>query len=120
MHIEDSQEIMVGLAFTMPFETRQFELFHVCLQHIDATADSNKEGRPLVTLSSKELHCNMFLVLRAFLPTEQSWAFQWLFQTACPAFLGKEVMRKSILLSLMAILKKSHRWIMMQSRSSSL
>ncbi len=45
--------MMVGIAYAMPFEVRQFQLFNVCL-HIDATADSNKEGRPLVTVSSKD------------------------------------------------------------------
>jgi hypothetical protein len=46
--ISNSQEMMVGIAYVMPYEVRQFQLFNVCL-HIDLTADSNKEGRPLMT-----------------------------------------------------------------------
>ena len=38
LKIDSSQEMMVGLAFAMPFEIRQFELFHV-YWHIDTTAN---------------------------------------------------------------------------------
>jgi hypothetical protein len=93
LKIDDSQEMMVGIAYAMPFEIQQFDLFHVCM-HIDATADSNKEGRPLVTVSSKDSYGKMFIVLRAFLPNEQSWAYKWLFHTVFPALLGSEVMKK--------------------------
>jgi hypothetical protein len=53
LQIDDSKEMMVGIAYAMPFELEQFGLFHVSM-HIDATADSNKEGRPLVTVTSKD------------------------------------------------------------------
>jgi hypothetical protein len=92
LKISDSQEMMVGVAFAMPFEIQQFKLFHVCC-HIDATGDTNKEGCPLVMLTSKDSYGKMFIILRTFPPTEQSWSFKWLFQTACPALLGKEVMK---------------------------
>ena len=91
--ISDSQEMMVGIAYAMPYEVRQFELFNVCL-HIDATADSNKEGRPLVTVSSKDLYGKMFIVLRAFLPNEQSWSYKWFFHTVLPTLLGKDVLKR--------------------------
>ncbi len=93
LKINDSQEMMVGIAYGMPFELQQFELFHVSM-HIDATADSNKEGRPLVTVTSKDSFGHMFFVLRAFLPSEQSWAYKWLFQTVFPALIGKDVLKK--------------------------
>jgi hypothetical protein len=69
--ISDSQEMMGGIPYAMPYEVRKFRLFNVCL-HIDATADSNKEGWPLVTVSSKDSYGKMFIGLRAFLPNEQS------------------------------------------------
>jgi hypothetical protein len=93
LKIQDTQEMMVGIAYGMPFELEQFELFHVSM-HIDATADSNKEGRPLVTVTSKDSFGHMFFVLRAFLPSEQSWAYKWLFQTVFPALIGKDVLNK--------------------------
>jgi hypothetical protein len=76
--IANLQEMMVGIAYAMPYEVKQFHLFNVCL-HIDATADSNKEGRPLVTVSSKDSYGKMFIALRAFLPNEQSWSYKWFF-----------------------------------------
>jgi hypothetical protein len=35
-----------------------------------------------------------FVVLHAFLPSEQSWAYKWLFQTVFPVLIGKEVLNK--------------------------
>ena len=93
LQIQDTQEMMVGIAYGRPFELQQFSLFHVCM-HIDATADSNKEGRPLVTVTSKDSYGHMFFVLSAFLPSEQSWACKWLFQTVFPALIGKDVLDK--------------------------
>ena len=93
LEIECSKEMMVGVAYGMPFELDQFGLFHVAL-HIDATADTNIEGRPLVTVTSKDSYGKMFFVLRAFLPSEQSWAYKWLFQTVFPVLIGKEVLQK--------------------------
>ena len=34
----------------------------------------------------------MFTVLRAFLPSEQAWAFQWLFNSVFPQLLGKKAL----------------------------
>ena len=51
--IEDSKEMMVVIAYGMPFELEHFQLFHVFM-HIDATVDTNKEGQPLVTVTSKD------------------------------------------------------------------
>jgi hypothetical protein len=93
LKIADSKEMMVGIAYGMPYELEQFGLFHVSL-HIDATADTNKEGRPLVTVTSKDSYGRMFFVLRAFLPCEQSWAYKWLFHTVFPVLIGTEVLNK--------------------------
>ena len=87
--IKDKQEMVVGIAYVTPFELRQFILFH-CVLHIDATADSNNEGRPLVTVTSKDSNCKMFTILQAFLPNEQAWLFKWLFQVCFPSLLGSE------------------------------
>jgi hypothetical protein len=53
--IADSKKMMVAIAYGMPFELSQFGLFHVSL-HIDATSDTNKEGRPFVTVTSKDTY----------------------------------------------------------------
>jgi hypothetical protein len=63
--------------------------------YIDGNVDSNKEGHPLVTISwSKDSYRKMFLVLNCFLPSKQSWAYKWLFQTSFPSLIGKEVLNK--------------------------
>ena len=89
--IRDDQEMVVGVAYVTPFESRQFKLFH-CVLQVDATADSNNEGRPLVTGTAKDSEGKMFTVFRAFLPNEQAWSFKWLFQVVCPALLGQETL----------------------------
>jgi hypothetical protein len=71
LNIDDSKEMMVGIAYGKSFELDQFGLFQASM-HIDATADSNNEGCPLVTVTSKDSFGHMFFVLRAFLPSEQS------------------------------------------------
>jgi hypothetical protein len=43
LKIADSKEMMVGIAYGMPFELEQFGLFHVSM-HIDTSTDTNKEG----------------------------------------------------------------------------
>jgi hypothetical protein len=88
-NIRDDNEMVVGLAFTTPAEIRQFRLFHTVL-HIDATADTNNENRPLVTVSSKDSTGKMFMVLRCFMPNEQAWAYKWLFKVVFPALLGSK------------------------------
>jgi hypothetical protein len=60
--IADLQEMRVGIAYAMPSKVRQFQLFNICL-HIDATGDFNKEGRPLVTVSSNDYYGKMFIGL---------------------------------------------------------
>jgi hypothetical protein len=51
--LADLQEMIVGTAYTMPTRCGNSNQFNVCL-HIDTTADSNKEGQPLVTTSYKD------------------------------------------------------------------
>ena len=88
----DEQDMVVGLAFTTPFESKQFTLFPYIL-HVDATADTNKETFSLVTIAGKDSYGKMFVILRAFLPSEKSWAYRWLFQTALPKLLDNSALR---------------------------
>ena len=57
---------------------------------MDVTADTNKESRPLFTITGKDLTGHMFTILRSFVPNERAWVFRWLFQTVMPALLGKD------------------------------
>ena len=87
----DEQDMVVGLAFTTPFESKQFTLFPYIL-HVDATADTNKETFSLVTIAGKDSYGKMFVILRAFLPCEKSWAYRWLFQTALSKLLDNDAL----------------------------
>ena len=89
--LNNEQEMVVALAYSTPFEIRQFHAFHVVL-HIDSTCHSNRERQPLVLVTSKDNRGKMFTVLRAFLPSEQAWAFQWLFNSVFPQLLGKKAL----------------------------
>ena len=89
--IADNQMMMIGLAYVLPFELKQFQLFHAVM-HVDAMAKTNKEQRPLVTVTSKDSPNKMFTVLRVFMPCEQSWAYRWLFQTVFPTLFGRSLL----------------------------
>jgi hypothetical protein len=61
LKIDDSKEMMVGIAYGMPFELEQFGLFHVSM-HIDATENSTKNLN-LWLLSHPRIHtsvCSLF------------------------------------------------------------
>jgi hypothetical protein len=47
-----------------------------------------------VTVSSKDLYGKMFIVLRAFLPNEQSWSYKWFFHMVLPALLGRDILKR--------------------------
>ena len=55
--ITPEQEMMIGIAWVLPFELKQFQLFHVVI-HVDATMKTN-----LVTVPSKDSQNHMFTVL---------------------------------------------------------
>ena len=91
--INASQDMMVALAYTSPLELRQFQLFHAVL-HVDGTSHTNKEQRPLVLVTTKDSRGKMLPILRAFLPSEQAWAFQWLFSSVFPMMLGQDMLNR--------------------------
>ena len=66
----DEQDMVVGLAFMTPFESKQFTLFPYIL-HVDATADTHKETFSLVTIAGKDSYGKMFVILRAFMPCKK-------------------------------------------------
>ena len=69
--LRDDQDMVVGIAFTAPFEAKEFTLFPFVFQ-VDATADTKKITFPLVTNAKKDSYRKMFIILWAFLPNEKS------------------------------------------------
>jgi hypothetical protein len=92
LHVLDHQDLMIACAWTTPCEKRLFKMFSEVL-HIDCTADTNIECRPLLTISGRDSCGSMFVVLRAFLPNERAWVFRWMFQTVMPRLLGPYLSR---------------------------
>ena len=61
----DKQDMVIGLAFTTPFESKQFTLFRYIL-HVDTMVDTNKEPFALVTIAG----------IACFLPCKKSWPYR--------------------------------------------
>ena len=89
--VDDCQDLLLAYAWVLPEERRQFELYPFVV-HIDGTNSTNKESRPLVTVTGRDGLGNQFTVLRSFIPNNQAWVFKWLFQTVFPTLLGKDVL----------------------------
>ena len=89
--VDDCQDLLLAYAWVLPEERRQFELYPFVV-HIDGTNSTNKESRPLVTVTGRDALGNQFTVLRSFIPNNQAWVFKWLFQTVFPTLLGKDVL----------------------------
>ena len=89
----DNQEMMIALAFASPFQLKQHALFPEVI-HMDATADTSKESRPLLTITARDSNGKFFTILSCYLPNEKGWSFKWFFtevfpKLACPSTLAR-------------------------------
>ena len=89
--LSNDQEMMVALAYSSPFQIKQAKLFPTVF-HIDCTADTNKEGRPLLTITAKDSNAKFFTVVQCFLPNEKGWSFKWFFQNAVPVLISLDTL----------------------------
>jgi len=94
--LNDDQEVLLAVAWVLPIERHQFHLFP-CIVHIDSTMCTNKEGRPLLTMSGRDSSGNQFIFFRAFLPNECAWVFKWVFQNVMPTLFGKDALKRIVL-----------------------
>ena len=90
LQMGDSQ-ILIAIAWVTSEEKRLFHLFPKVLK-ADVTSQMNKERWPLFLLAGKDLYGSMFTTLHCFMPSEQKWMFQWLWETAIPQLMGKAVL----------------------------
>ena len=63
-NLGNDQSLMIAIAFVQPEELKMFQLFPFVM-HIDCTADTNVEQRPLLTVCGRTSHGKMFTILRA-------------------------------------------------------
>jgi MULE transposase domain len=91
-----SQDIMLALAWVLPFDKKLFNLFPFVI-HLDSTNATNRENRPLFTMSLRDTFGKQHIFFRALIPNECSWTFKWLFQTVMPRLLGQPGLNRVVL-----------------------
>jgi len=91
------KRVLLAAAWAREDERRLFEMFPEVLM-FDVTFGTNNEGRPLGVAASPDANMNVFTPIRAFLPSQCRWVFDWIFRTAIPTLLGKEALRRMQLL----------------------
>jgi hypothetical protein len=89
--------ILIAVAWVTNEEKRLFELFPEVLK-ADVTSQTNKEKRPLFLVVGKDSYGKTFTVLRCFMPSEQKWMFQWLWETGIPILVPKSALQRNVLL----------------------
>ena len=53
----------------------------------DVTMQTNSERRPMFVLSGKDANNRVFAILRAYMPSQKEWAFDWIWDKAIPTLL---------------------------------
>ena len=61
---------------------------------VDTVFSTNNESRPLLTIGDKDSMGKMFIILRAFLPHEQSWGFRWVFSIVLPTMISQHTLQR--------------------------
>ena len=77
------QALFIGLAWVASMEQKFFEHLPE-VQCVDTISDTNKNKHPLLTINGKDSFVRLFIILRAFLPNERAWVFQWIFTIVLP------------------------------------
>jgi hypothetical protein len=80
-------KILLAVIWVRADEQRLFELFPEVFM-LDVTFGTNSEHRPLAVSAAFDSFLKTFTPIRAFLPSECQWVFQWIWETAIPALLG--------------------------------
>ena len=91
--LNNAQHLMLSIAWVVPQERRLFNLYPEVL-FIDITSDTNKEKRPLFTITGRSAMGTMFTILRAFLPNQKTWMFRWLFSLVLANSFTREVLSR--------------------------
>ena len=56
------------------------------------TVNETNNKRPLLTISGRDTHGKMFIILHAFLPNERAWVFCWIFLLVIPTLFPSHVL----------------------------
>ena len=83
LDVMENQDLMIGLAWVLPIKKQFFTLFPEVI-YVDVIKDTNKDDRPLLTVTGKDSNGKMYTFLRAFLPNERQWVYRWVFFSCFP------------------------------------
>lgn len=82
LHLKNGQ-ILLALAWTTDEGRRKFDAFPEFVSG-DATEQTNSEERPFYTLMGKDNMNKSFAHTWAFMPSNATWIYSWLFEEAVP------------------------------------
>lgn len=91
--LRENQSFYIACAFCTTEARRLFRLFPEVFK-IDTTCGSNRECRPLATVSIRTGSGSYMVVAYFFLQDEKRITFRWIFQIALPALFGREVLSR--------------------------
>ena len=93
LHVGKEKALFIGLAWVLPMEQKKFHHFPevIC---VDTVSHTNKDKRPLLTISGRDSYGKMFMILRDFLPNERAWVFRWIFSIVMPTLFPLYILSK--------------------------
>jgi hypothetical protein len=94
--VDNSENILLAIAWITNKDMRLFHLFPE-VTFWDTQQKTNRERRPCFLGCGKDSENRCFTYLRAFMPSECRWVFDWLYSKAMPTLLGRIYLQKTIL-----------------------
>ena len=91
MNLTGEQKYMMSFAWVNPKELVLLVAFPEVIM-IDTMEKTNNKKRSLLTAGGKDSNGNMFIVLRVFMPNQQSWMFWWIFSVVYPRLIPKHIL----------------------------
>jgi hypothetical protein len=92
MTVSETQKLLLMVCWVTDAELRLVQMYPEVL-FMDVTAGTNNEGRGLFIVAGKDGNNCGFTAARVFLPSEQLWVFQWIFDYALPTLFSPSVIQ---------------------------
>jgi len=92
-NLQKDQNLFMALTLVVPSERRMLEVYPDTI-FVDATEDTNKEGRTLLTIGGCDSSGQIFTFLRNFLANQRSWSFRWIFMHVLPTMFSNNIFER--------------------------
>ena len=92
MLLTENQKLLLMVCWVTDVELRLVQMYPEVF-FMDVTAETNNEGRGLFLVAGKDGNNSGFTAARIFLPSEQMWVFQWIFDYALPTLFSPSVIQ---------------------------